>query len=109
MKTSAREIWWPSLARLQAAHYIAQGNTKSIANVPTGSGEGGKRLAGLLKQLEAFGASCGLDAEKEQGRLGEIGDAIVDNWKWAWTTNVDGSVERAVAMLESHSGLRAVL
>ncbi|VDC01528.1 unnamed protein product [Peniophora sp. CBMAI 1063] len=68
MKARAREIWWPSLARLQAAHYIALGNTKSIASVPTGSGEGNKRLAGLLKQWEAFGESCGLDAERERRR-----------------------------------------
>ena len=92
MKTRAREIYWPSLSRLQAAHYMAQGNTRSLANTPTGSAEGGRRLAGLLKEWEAFGTSCGLDAEKERRRHRREGRTFC-SWpacKWSTVKPPDG-------------------
>ncbi|KZV59908.1 hypothetical protein PENSPDRAFT_659863 [Peniophora sp. CONT] len=86
MKARAKEIWWPSLARLQVAHYIAQGNARSITNGATGSGESSKQFAGLLKQWEAFGVSCGLDAEKERRRNRREGRTFCSWAACRWST-----------------------
>ena len=34
------------------------------------------------------------------GGLWDLGFAVVENWKWAWTTDVEDDRERAIALLE---------
>lgn len=40
--------------------------------------------------------------DEQPQKLKEMGDAIVENWKWAWSTSVDEMVERGVWMLENN-------
>ncbi|KZV61783.1 hypothetical protein PENSPDRAFT_658652 [Peniophora sp. CONT] len=74
MKNRAKEMWWPSFTRLQAAHYIAQGNGES------------KKYAGLLRQWESFGNACGLDTEKERKRHRREGRAFCTWAVCQWST-----------------------
>ena len=36
----------------------------------------------------------------DAGALWDMGHALIDNWKWAWTTNIDGDEEKAVKLLQ---------
>lgn len=40
-------------------------------------------------------------SDEQLRKLQEMGDAIVENWKWAWSTSVDYMVEEGVKSLES--------
>lgn len=74
MKNRAKTMWWPSLTRLQAAHYLAQGNEES------------KKYVGLIRQWEEFGNVCGLDAEKERKRHRREGRAFCTWVACRWST-----------------------
>ena len=37
-----------------------------------------------------------IDLEK----LKQVGNALMENWKWAWTTDIDDDLAKAVKMLE---------
>ena len=43
-----------------------------------------------------------LDSEEDENvaKLRQFGDAITENWEWAWKTDVDDDLERALRMLE---------
>ena len=45
------------------------------------------------------GSSKGVDV----GRLWDMGHAQMENWKWAWTTSIDGDEARAIKMLEERT------
>ena len=47
--------------------------------------------------------SDGSSKEVDSGRLWDMGHAQMDNWKWAWTTSVDGDEARAIKMLEERT------
>ncbi|KAF6760803.1 FAD/NAD(P)-binding domain-containing protein [Ephemerocybe angulata] len=51
----------------------------------------------------------GLDSTREHDRLHEIGDAVVENWNWAWATTLDPSISEAVKRLEASQRPRAHL
>jgi salicylate hydroxylase len=38
--------------------------------------------------------------EADAGKLWEMGHALVDNWRWAWTTSVDDDEKQAITLLE---------
>ncbi|KAF9460590.1 salicylate hydroxylase [Collybia nuda] len=57
---------------------------------------------GRLFGLQLPGVSLDNDPE----RLPELGEAIKENWKWTWSTTLDGAVKEAVRMLEAHHALK---
>ncbi|GLB41291.1 putative FAD binding domain containing protein [Lyophyllum shimeji] len=42
----------------------------------------------------------GSEVEEEPKRLQKLGQALVENWKWAWTTSLDGVIQEGIRMLE---------
>lgn len=38
--------------------------------------------------------------EADAGKLWDMGHALIDNWKWAWTTSIDADEARAIKLLE---------
>ena len=42
--------------------------------------------------------------ELEMEKLKQVGDALVENWDWAWLTDVDDDLERAMKLLEERLG-----
>ena len=40
------------------------------------------------------------DRSTDGVRLQKVYERIVNNWKWAWETTVDGDLAKAIAMLE---------
>lgn len=55
------------------------------SRLPRGSSTGQPKILGELEGLE------------------QIGEAMIEGWKWTWTTNVQDDLNRAVEMLE-HNG-----
>ncbi|KAF9026005.1 FAD/NAD-binding domain-containing protein [Hymenopellis radicata] len=52
-----------------------------------------------------FSKLVGDATEADMGKLWDLGFAIVENWKWAWTTDIDDDLEEALALkgrLHSH-------
>ncbi|KAH8111735.1 hypothetical protein DFH11DRAFT_575240 [Phellopilus nigrolimitatus] len=43
-------------------------------------------------------------SESDVAKLRKIGDAIVENWKWAWTTDIEDDRKKAIALLEERVG-----
>lgn len=43
--------------------------------------------------------NCSSDETKQ--KLEDLGSSIAKNWKWAWTTSLDGSLVEGVQMLEA--------
>ena len=41
---------------------------------------------------------------KDMEMLKQIGDDLVKNWEWAWTTDIDDDLERVVKMLKERIG-----
>ena len=41
---------------------------------------------------------------RDMEMLKQIGDDLVKNWEWAWTTDIDDDLERAVKMLKERIG-----
>ncbi|KAI5116471.1 hypothetical protein M0805_001634 [Coniferiporia weirii] len=60
-----------------------------------------ERFAELNKEL------CGENvqlSEVDAGKLWEVGHAAVENWKWAWTTDIMDDQKRAISLLEKRIG-----
>ncbi|KAH8111733.1 FAD/NAD-binding domain-containing protein [Phellopilus nigrolimitatus] len=43
-------------------------------------------------------------SESDMQTLWKIGDAAVENWKWAWTTDIEDDRKKAIALLEERLG-----
>ena len=56
----------------------------SLTTTKRGKGKFDKTLMGTI------------DLEK----LKQVGNALMENWKWAWTTDIDDDLAKAVKMLE---------
>ena len=55
------------------------------------------RLNGRLFEFaEGRSETVTIDLEK----LKQVGNALMENWKWAWTTDIDDDLAKAVKMLE---------
>lgn len=61
------------------------------------------RNAQYFSFLDEKYADLSGDIETPEGeaRLVEMGDAIVEGWKWAWTTSFQDSLNDAVEKLEA--------
>ncbi|KAG6877628.1 hypothetical protein C0993_005540 [Termitomyces sp. T159_Od127] len=42
----------------------------------------------------------GCEASEEAERLHEMGEVIIDNWRWAWETSLDNMIHRAIFTFE---------
>ena len=41
--------------------------------------------------------------EADMGKLWDFGFTVVESWKWAWTTDVEGDKNRAIALLRERT------
>ncbi|KAI5117340.1 hypothetical protein M0805_001945 [Coniferiporia weirii] len=77
------------------------------------SAEGGRlcefddaRFSELSAELYGENAKSG---SADAGKLWEIGHRVIENWKWAWTTDIEDDRKRAVALLKERVGESAYL
>ncbi|KAF8066983.1 hypothetical protein FPV67DRAFT_1417597 [Lyophyllum atratum] len=42
----------------------------------------------------------GCDTTEQETRLKEMGEVLVENWQWAWTTTLDDTIREGIRMLE---------
>lgn len=54
--------------------------------------------------VSADGNSTVICTGEDTGRLWEIGHAVVDNWTWAWTTNIEDDRRRATELIDQKLG-----
>ncbi|KAI5117342.1 hypothetical protein M0805_001947 [Coniferiporia weirii] len=57
------------------------------------------RFSGLIMDLHDKTTQ---PSSTDAGKLWEIGHTMIENWKWAWTTDIEDDRERAIALLKEH-------